>query len=88
MLMAFTFDVIGFSFIDPHALDATITALHRLNPIGALDNDENFASLGRTIGEFPLQPLLAKVLIASRDLGRYDTAVIVVVVLSVGSFPL
>ena len=30
MLMAFTFDVIGFSFIDPHALDATITGPHRV----------------------------------------------------------
>jgi len=36
-----------------------------LNHLSALDNDGNLTKLGREMAEFPLDPQLAKILIAS-----------------------
>lgn len=42
-------------------------ALELLNYLGALDDDGNLSELGSIMAEFPLDPQLAKMLIASCD---------------------
>ena len=42
-------------------------ALELLNYLGALDNDGELTELGSLMAEFPLDPQLSKMLIASTD---------------------
>lgn len=42
-------------------------ALELLNYLGALDDDGNMTELGAIMAEFPLDPQLAKMLIASTE---------------------
>lgn len=42
-------------------------ALELLNYLGALDDDGNMTELGTIMAEFPLDPQLAKMLIASTE---------------------
>ena len=49
------------------APETLMRALELLNYLGALDNDGEMTELGSLMAEFPLDPQLSKMLIASTD---------------------
>ncbi|XP_016941182.1 ATP-dependent RNA helicase DHX15 homolog isoform X1 [Drosophila suzukii] len=58
-------DLVHFDFMDPPAPETLMRALELLNYLAALDDDGNLTDLGAVMSEFPLDPQLAKMLIAS-----------------------
>ncbi|KAG4070863.1 hypothetical protein HA402_011089 [Bradysia odoriphaga] len=58
-----------FDFVDPPATDAIGEALIALKDLSAVDDKLSITPLGRQMSYYPLDPPLAKVLIASADLG-------------------
>lgn len=58
-------DLVHFDFMDPPAPETLMRALELLNYLAALDDDGNLTELGSIMSEFPLDPQLAKMLIAS-----------------------
>ena len=70
----------------PHYHPALVqTALTTLMRLDAFDNQEVITTLGRTMADFPLNPVLAKMLISSVELGCSDQVLTVVPMLSVKS---
>ncbi|EDV19739.1 uncharacterized protein TRIADDRAFT_61750 [Trichoplax adhaerens] len=58
-------DLVHFDFMDPPAPETLMRALELLNYLGALNDDGDLTDLGSLMAEFPLDPQLAKMLIAS-----------------------
>lgn len=58
-------DLVHFDFMDPPAPETLMRALELLNYLAALDDDGNLTDLGAVMAEFPLDPQLGKMLIAS-----------------------
>lgn len=76
-------DLLGFDFMDAPPVQTLITALEMLYALGALDEEGLLTRLGRKMAEFPLEPQLSKILIASVDLGCAEEILTVVAMLSV-----
>lgn len=53
--------------LPPPAPETLMRALELLNYLGALDEDGELTELGSIMAEFPLEPQLSKMLIASTD---------------------
>lgn len=60
-------DLVHFDFMDPPAPETLMRALELLNYLGALDDEGDITDLGGMMAEFPLDPQLAKMVIASCD---------------------
>jgi pre-mRNA-splicing factor ATP-dependent RNA helicase DHX15/PRP43 len=60
-------DLVHFDFMDPPAPETLMRALELLNYLAALDDDGELTDLGGMMAEFPLDPQLAKMVIASCD---------------------
>ncbi|XP_015772123.1 PREDICTED: pre-mRNA-splicing factor ATP-dependent RNA helicase DHX15-like [Acropora digitifera] len=60
-------DLVHFDFMDPPAPETLMRALELLNYLGALDDNGDLTPLGSMMAEFPLDPQLAKMVIASCD---------------------
>jgi HrpA-like RNA helicase len=58
-------DLVHFDFMDPPAPETLMRALELLNYLGALSDEGDMTEMGRLMAEFPLDPQLAKMLIAS-----------------------
>ncbi|CAN7032545.1 unnamed protein product [Brassica rapa subsp. trilocularis] len=65
-------DLLSFDFMDPPQPQALISAMEQLYSLGALDEEGLLTNLGRKMAEFPLEPPLSKMLLASVDLGCSD----------------
>lgn len=65
-------DLLSFDFMDPPSPQALISAMEQLYSLGALDEEGLLTKLGRKMAEFPLDPPLSKMLLASVDLGCSD----------------
>jgi pre-mRNA-splicing factor ATP-dependent RNA helicase DHX15/PRP43 len=76
-------DLVHFDFMDPPAPETLMRALEQLNYLGALDDEGNLTEMGRSMSHFPLDPQLAKMLIASADLGCSNEVLSIVALLSV-----
>ena len=76
-------DLLHFDFMDPPSPQILIAALNQLYVLGALDDEGLLTRLGRKMAEFPLDPQLAKVLLASVDLGCSEEVLTIVAMLSV-----
>lgn len=61
-------DLVHFDFMDPPAPETLMRALELLNYLAAIDDGGELTQLGSIMAEFPLDPQLAKMLIASTDL--------------------
>jgi len=72
-----------FGFLDPPVSTLVETAIATLLRLDALDTNEIVTPLGRTMADFPLSPVLAKMLIKSVELGCSDQVLTVVSMLSV-----
>lgn len=71
-------DMLGFDFMDPPPTATLVSALEQLYNLQALDEEGLLTRLGRKMAEFPLDPPLAKMLIASVDLKCSDEIITII----------
>lgn len=76
-------DLVHFDFMDPPAPETLMRALELLNYLGALDDDGELTELGSMMSEFPLDPQLAKMVIASTDFNCSNELLSITAMLSV-----
>ncbi|KRZ97409.1 putative pre-mRNA-splicing factor ATP-dependent RNA helicase DHX15 [Trichinella sp. T8] len=76
-------DLVHFDFMDPPAPETLMRALEMLNYLGALDDDGELSPLGSIMAEFPLDPQLSKMLIASCDYNCSNEILTITAMLSV-----
>ncbi|RQX72594.1 putative pre-mRNA-splicing factor ATP-dependent RNA helicase, partial [Toxoplasma gondii CAST] len=76
-------DMLNFDFMDPPPVQTLINALESLYELGALDDEGLLTRLGRKMAEFPMEPQLSKMLLASVDLKCSDEIITIVSMLSV-----
>ncbi|KAK4048083.1 DEAH-box ATP-dependent RNA helicase prp22 [Microbotryomycetes sp. JL201] len=77
-------DLLNFDFMDPPPQQTMITALENLYALSALDDEGLLTRLGRKMADLPVEPPLAKVLIASVDLECSEEILTIVAMLSIG----
>jgi pre-mRNA-splicing factor ATP-dependent RNA helicase DHX15/PRP43 len=58
-------DIVHFDYMDPPAPETLMRALEQLNYLGALDDEGDLTNMGRKMSELPLDPVLAKVVLAA-----------------------
>jgi len=58
-------DLIHFDFLDPPPHETLVLALEQLYALGALNHMGELTKLGRRMAEFPCDPMMAKMLLAS-----------------------
>jgi len=75
-------DLVHFDFMDPPAPETLMRALELLNYLGALNDDGDLTELGATMAEFPLDPQLAKMLVASPKYNCSNEVLSIVAMLS------
>ncbi|KAJ3514024.1 hypothetical protein NLJ89_g2612 [Agrocybe chaxingu] len=76
-------DLLSFDFMDPPPAQTMLTALESLYALSALDDEGLLTRLGRKMADFPMEPPLAKMLIASVELGCSEEILSIVAMLSV-----
>ncbi|KAI3622057.1 atp-dependent rna helicase dhx8 [Moniliophthora roreri] len=76
-------DLLSFDFMDPPPAQTMLTALESLYALSALDDEGLLTRLGRKMADFPMEPPLAKMLIASVDLGCSEEILSIVAMVSV-----
>ena len=75
-------DLLHFDFMDPPPTPNLVAAMEQLFYLGALDEEGLLTKLGRRMAEFPLEPQLSKMLLASIDLNCSDEITTIVSMLS------
>ena len=75
-------DLVHFDFMDPPAPETLMRALELLNYLAALDDDGNLTELGAMMSEFPLDPQLSKMLVASTEFNCSNEILSIVAMLS------
>lgn len=58
-------DLIHFDFMDPPPHETLVLALEQLYALGALNHKGELTKLGRRMAEFPVDPMLSKMILAS-----------------------
>jgi len=58
-------DIVHFDYMDPPAPETLMRALEQLNYLGALDDEGDLTTIGTQMSDYPLDPLLAKILLAA-----------------------
>ncbi|KAJ8600576.1 hypothetical protein CTAYLR_008190 [Chrysophaeum taylorii] len=75
-------DLVHFDFMDPPAPETLMRALELLNYLNALDDDGVLTDLGKHMSELPLDPQLAKLLLASPEYSCSNEALSIVAMMS------
>ncbi|KAI3972098.1 hypothetical protein MKW92_038285, partial [Papaver armeniacum] len=78
-------DLLSFDFMDPPSPQALISAMEQLYSLGALDEEGLLTKLGRKMAEFPLDPPMCKMLLASVDLGCSDEILTIIAMIQTGN---
>jgi pre-mRNA-splicing factor ATP-dependent RNA helicase DHX15/PRP43 len=78
-------DLVHFDFLDPPAPETLMRALELLNYHGALDDEGDMTDIGYKMAEMPLDPQLAKLLLASPDYNCSNEVLSIIACLSVPS---
>ncbi|CAL5038647.1 unnamed protein product [Urochloa decumbens] len=78
-------DLLTFDFMDPPASQALVSAMEKLYSLGALDEEGLLTRLGRKMAEFPQEPPLSKMLLASVDLGCSDEILTIIAMIQTGN---
>ncbi|XP_055858285.1 pre-mRNA-splicing factor ATP-dependent RNA helicase DHX16 [Episyrphus balteatus] len=78
-------DLIHFDFLDPPPHETLVLALEQLYALGALNHHGELTKLGRRMAEFPLDPMMAKMLLASEKYKCSEEMVTIAAMLSVNS---
>ncbi|XP_052248840.1 LOW QUALITY PROTEIN: ATP-dependent RNA helicase DHX8-like [Dreissena polymorpha] len=76
-------DLLTFDFMDAPPMQTLVSAMEQLHALSALDDEGLLTRLGRRMAEFPLEPMLSKMLIMSVQLGCSDEILTIVSMLSV-----
>ncbi|XP_054907063.1 pre-mRNA-splicing factor ATP-dependent RNA helicase DHX15 isoform X4 [Poeciliopsis prolifica] len=76
-------DLVHFDFMDPPAPETLMRALELLNYLAALNDNGDLTELGSMMAEFPLDPQLAKMVIASCEFNCSNEILSVTAMLSV-----
>jgi pre-mRNA-splicing factor ATP-dependent RNA helicase DHX15/PRP43 len=76
---------VHFDFMDPPAPETLMRALELLNYLGALDDEGNLTKIGSLMAEFPLDPQLSKMLVASPEFKCSNEILSIAAMLSVPS---
>lgn len=76
-------DLLSFDYMDPPPNHYLKTAMERLYSLGALDEEGLLTTHCRDMSQFPLDPMLSKMLLASVDLGRSDEVLTIVAMLGI-----
>ena len=76
------FDVLRFDFLDPPQRENLIDALRQLYVLDAIDSDGKITSIGREMAVLPLDPSLARALLAAKELNCLDEMLSVASMLS------
>uniref|UniRef100_A0A0E0PXH9 RNA helicase n=1 Tax=Oryza rufipogon TaxID=4529 RepID=A0A0E0PXH9_ORYRU len=78
-------DLLSFDFMDPPAPQSLITAMEQLYNLGALDEEGLLTRVGKRMAEFPQEPPLSKMLLASVDLGCSDEILTIIAMIQTGN---
>ncbi|VDP08434.1 unnamed protein product, partial [Soboliphyme baturini] len=78
-------DLIHFDFLDPPPQEALVLALEQLYALGALNHRGELTKLGRRMAEFPIDPMMAKMLMASEKFHCSEEVLTIAAMLSVNS---
>lgn len=78
-------NILAFPFMDPPSASAVYSALHLLFDLGALDGEGLLTRLGRRMADFPMDPPLARTLIASAEKGCSAEMLSIAAMLSVST---
>lgn len=76
-------DLVHFDFMDPPAPETMMRALEELNYLACLDDEGNLTALGRLASQFPLDPMLAVMLIGSFEFQCSQEILTIVAMLSI-----
>ncbi|CAN6625011.1 pre-mRNA-splicing factor ATP-dependent RNA helicase Prp22p [Trichomonascus vanleenenianus] len=75
-------DLLNFDFMDPPPTNTMLTALEELYQLNALDQEGLLTRLGRRMADFPMEPALSKVCIASVDAKCSDEVLTIVAMIT------
>ncbi|CAD7086133.1 unnamed protein product [Hermetia illucens] len=78
-------DLIHFDFLDPPPHETLVLALEQLYALGALNHHGELTKLGRRMAEFPVDPMMAKMILASEKYKCSEEIVTIAAMLSVNS---
>jgi pre-mRNA-splicing factor ATP-dependent RNA helicase DHX16 len=77
-------DLVNFDFMDPPPTETMFRALEQLYALGALNDRGELTTLGRKMAEFPVDPMLAKMIIASEKFGVSEEIATIAAMVSIG----
>eukprot|EP00899_Mesostigma_viride_P007205 jgi/Mesvir1/16486/Mv10044-RA.1 len=75
-------DILTFDFLEPPSRANVVEALRQLYILDAIDGAGRVTELGRRMSDLPLEPCLARTLLAAQELGCVSTALTVAAMLS------
>ncbi|XP_058070321.1 pre-mRNA-splicing factor ATP-dependent RNA helicase DEAH1-like isoform X2 [Magnolia sinica] len=78
-------DLVNFDFMDPPPAEALIKALELLFALSALNSVGELTKVGRRMAEFPLDPMLSKMIVASDKYKCAEEVISIAAMLSVGN---
>ncbi|XP_024969221.1 pre-mRNA-splicing factor ATP-dependent RNA helicase DEAH1-like isoform X2 [Cynara cardunculus var. scolymus] len=78
-------DLLNFDFMDPPPAEALLKALELLFALSALNKHGELTKVGRKMAEFPLDPMLSKMIVASDKYKCSDEIISIAAMLSIGS---
>lgn len=78
-------DLVSFDFVDPPASEGLLRALEDLFALGALNSRGELTKTGRRMAELPLDPMLAKAIVASERYGCSEEVRTIASMLSAGN---
>ncbi|GJS34756.1 pre-mRNA-splicing factor ATP-dependent RNA helicase DEAH1-like protein isoform X1 [Tanacetum coccineum] len=78
-------DLLNFDFMDPPPAEALLKALELLFALSALNKHGELTKVGRKMAEFPLDPMLSKMIVASDKYECSDEIISIAAMLSIGS---
>lgn len=78
-------DLVHFDFLDPPPNETLVLALEQLYALGALNHHGELTKSGRRMAEFPVDPMMAKMLLASEKYKCSEEVVTIAAMLSVNS---
>ncbi|XP_019868490.2 pre-mRNA-splicing factor ATP-dependent RNA helicase DHX16 [Aethina tumida] len=76
-------DLVHFDFLDPPPHETLVLALEQLYALGALNHHGELTKLGRRMAEFPVDPMMAKMILASEKYKCSEEIVTIAAMLSV-----
>ncbi|XP_071964030.1 pre-mRNA-splicing factor ATP-dependent RNA helicase DHX16-like [Antedon mediterranea] len=78
-------DLIHFDFMDPPPHETLVMALEQLYALGALNHKGELTKLGRRMAEFPVDPMLSKMILASEKYQCSEEILSITAMLSVNA---